>query len=166
MDTGVGPVSERMLCPFRKRKVAADVAERPGCYTVTQWEEHFMECVNEKCTAWQNGCCSLITFVPNPKEQPSQETEKNKQEQAGIGKAEEKRNDDGLVETVVKVLEARETKNSGSVRAWCQFEDGHKEAIFAKNGAGRVLLESVGKEVAAKYRRMNNGALFAVFVVE
>ncbi|MBM7854913.1 hypothetical protein JOC37_001293 [Desulfohalotomaculum tongense] len=70
------------LCPFRKKKVTIDADE-------IEWEEHFMECVKEKCMAWQNGCCGLaqgITFIPTPtvveKEQPSQKSEEKKQEQA------------------------------------------------------------------------------------
>lgn len=64
----------------------------------------------------------------------------------------------------IKVVEAKETKNHGTVRAWCQFiESGSRKAVFAKNGTGKLLLESVGKEVVIRYRAMENNAVFAVY---
>lgn len=38
-------------------------------------------------------------------------------------------------------------------KAYCQAEDGGKQAVFAKNGNFRVLAGAVGKEVTVKYRR-------------
>lgn len=159
MDTGAGPVSGRMLCPFRKKRVASSV----DC-----WTEEFLECMQEKCALWNDGCgfgrinmMMNSATVSSTADESKKETKSTKESDTEASKG----SDDTLEKAAIKVLEAKETKN-GSVRAWCQFEDGHKEAVFAKNGAGRVLLESVGKEVTAKYRRMNNGALFAVFVAE
>lgn len=67
--------------------------------------------------------------------------------------------------TSINVLEAKETKTPGTVRAWCQHVDnGNKEAFFAEKAAGKALLQSIGKQVAVKYRRMKNGAAFVIFV--
>ncbi|MEW5953352.1 MAG: hypothetical protein AB1815_06325 [Bacillota bacterium] len=64
----------------------------------------------------------------------------------------------------IKVVEAKEYKDPGTVRAWCQFiESGSKKAVFAKNGTGKLLLESVGKELVIKHRTMENNTVFAVF---
>lgn len=160
---GRRPVSERMakLCPFRK-KIFRRVKLDPN-----EWEEEFLECLQEDCAAWRDGGCGLV--LVNPAINPViVDGKTNSAETAGQpadsdGKEDNKKQE--LLEAKIKVLEARETKTPGTVRAWCQFaENGRKEAVFAKNGAGRVLLESVDKEVNVKYRRMNDGTAFAVFV--
>ena len=66
--------------------------------------------------------------------------------------------------TSIKVLEAKETKTPGTVRAWCQHVDGNKEAFFAGKTAGKTLLQSIGKQVEIKYRRMKNGAAAVIFI--
>ncbi|MTI80003.1 MAG: hypothetical protein FH758_03810 [Firmicutes bacterium] len=168
MDTGRKPVSERMkLCPFRKKRVASAV----DC-----WTEEFLECVQGECALWnENGCgFGSINMSMSPETINSTETEVSSKEETQSTTKEEskeskttasKTSEDNLEKADIKVLEARETKK-GSVRAWCQFEDGHKEGVFAKNGAGKTLLQSTGKEVSIKYRRMEENVAFAVFASE
>lgn len=76
----------------------------------------------------------------------------------------ESNNDSELNIDKIKVVEAKETKNPGTVRAWCQFGSGNKKAVFAKNSTGKTLLESVGKELVIKHRAMDKNTVFAVFV--
>jgi hypothetical protein len=47
------------MCPFRKKRVAN---------TPQEWEEHFMECVKEKCAVWNEGSCGMsrTNMVLNP----------------------------------------------------------------------------------------------------
>jgi thioredoxin-like negative regulator of GroEL len=73
-------------------------------------------------------------------------------------------NDSELNIDKIKVIEAKETKNPGTVRAWCQFGTGNKKAVFAKNSTGKTLLESVGKELVIKHRAMDKNTVFAVLV--
>ncbi|WP_027717404.1 hypothetical protein [Desulfovirgula thermocuniculi] len=67
----------------------------------------------------------------------------------------------GLAEGTFKVLEAR-ANDKGVVRAWCEGPQG-KVALFAKNGAAKILQAAVGKRVKAHYRALDKG-LFAVAV--
>jgi hypothetical protein len=59
------------------------------------------------------------------------------------------------------VLEVRAGKSEGTVRAYCQGEDGAKVPIYAKNGAAQALSKAVGKKVVVKFRRLDKG-LFAL----
>ncbi|KJS10705.1 MAG: hypothetical protein VR67_17685 [Peptococcaceae bacterium BRH_c8a] len=158
MDAGVARIRKMAkLCPFRKRRII--VAEN-------EWEEHFMECHQKECAMWvENGCGlgqnNTITDMSTSQEATAAE----EIEQNGDGSDGEIKPNDKLLETSIKVLEVKETNTPGTVRAWCQYTDnGKKEAFFAKNGAGQVLLELIGKQVTTKYRRMDNGSAFAVFV--
>jgi len=63
---------------------------------------------------------------------------------------------------VFKVLEARPGKNEGTIRAYVEGPEG-KVALYAKNGAGKVLAAAIGGTVEAKYRRLDKG-LYAVQV--
>lgn len=67
-----------------------------------------------------------------------------------------------LSEGVFKVLEARESR-PGVIRAYAEAEDGTKTAIFAKNGAGKELAASVGRNVRVSYKCLDKG-LYAVKV--
>ncbi|NPV72295.1 MAG: hypothetical protein HPY89_00575 [Pelotomaculum sp.] len=72
-------------------------------------------------------------------------------------------NGDGTETGTFTVLEVRLGKSLGTVRAYCQAEDGNKYAIYAKNGNGQALAGAVGKTVNVKYRRVDKG-LWAVNV--
>ncbi len=167
---GQGPCPGKMakLCPFRKKKFAKIVTAKTDekTNTLEEWEEEFLECLEERCAAWTGNDCGRIHTTSRPETMSCESTEKtnNKTEQAGN---EDNNNKSGnLVKAYFKVLEAKETNTPGTVRAWCQhIETGKKGAVLAaKNGAGKKLLESIGKQVQVKYRLMDNGAAFAVFV--
>jgi hypothetical protein len=66
---------------------------------------------------------------------------------------------DGTETGTFKVLELRQGKNQGVVRAWCEGADGRKVAVFAKNGAGQALAGAVGKTVEIKYRQGDRGLI-------
>ena len=72
-------------------------------------------------------------------------------------------NGNGLKQAVVKVLEARPGKSEGTVRAWCETEDGDKVAVFGKNGTAKKLAAAVGGTVRVEYREGDYG-WFAVKV--
>jgi hypothetical protein len=57
------------------------------------------------------------------------------------------------------VLEARETKTPGVVRAYCEAEDGSKVAVFGKNGSGQALAQAVKKKVQVEYRQGEKGLI-------
>ena len=67
---------------------------------------------------------------------------------------------DGLETGTFTVLEVRAGKSEGTVRAYCEGPDG-KTAVYAKNGAAKVLSGAVGRKVEVKFRRLDKG-LFAV----
>jgi hypothetical protein len=59
---------------------------------------------------------------------------------------------------LVDVLEARPSKTTpGTIRAYCQAEDGNKVAVYAKNGNGQALLSAVGKKVHIEYQKVDRG---------
>lgn len=152
------PVSQEMtkLCPFRKRRVV--VAKN-------EWEEQFMECLLEDCAVWAGDGCGLgrINAITCDMATSRDEAATEKSTQNNDG--EDQPNDEPIEWTSIKVLEAKETKTPGTVRAWCQHADsGKKEAFFAKNAAGKAMLQSVGKPVEVKFRRMENGTAFVIFV--
>lgn len=65
-----------------------------------------------------------------------------------------------------KVLEVRDGKSQGTIRAYCEAPDGSKYAIFAKNGNGQKLAGAINKKVSVKYRRGDRGLIaFEVKVV-
>ncbi|AEG58982.1 hypothetical protein Desru_0697 [Desulforamulus ruminis DSM 2154] len=73
---------------------------------------------------------------------------------------------DEMESKVFKVLETRPGKSEGTVRAYCEARDGSKHAVFAKNGNGKKLLESIDKLVFVKYRPGNKGLIaFAVEIL-
>ncbi|HHY93826.1 MAG TPA: hypothetical protein GX513_02260 [Firmicutes bacterium] len=74
-----------------------------------------------------------------------------------------KENGGGLRQATVKVLEARPGKSEGTVRAWCEAEDGDKVAVFGKNGTAKKLAASIGEKVRVEYREGDYG-WFAVKV--
>ncbi|MBO8128053.1 MAG: single-stranded DNA-binding protein [Peptococcaceae bacterium] len=95
----------------------------------------------------------------NESEKPKEEKPKPKEKQE-----KPKREENPLETAELKVLEARTTQ-SGTVRAWCESGDGKKTAVFAKNGAGQMLLSAVGKRVSIQHRTLRDtGNLFAVTV--
>ncbi len=67
---------------------------------------------------------------------------------------------DGLETGTFTVLEVRAGKSEGTVRAYCEGPDG-KTAVYAKNGAAKVLSGAVGRKVEVRFRRLDKG-LFAV----
>ncbi|MGB9792586.1 MAG: hypothetical protein ACPLTR_08435 [Thermacetogeniaceae bacterium] len=93
---------------------------------------------------------------------PSGEEQAGEDTSPAVGQPAEADADDGLEIGTFKVLEARPGKNEGTVRAYVQGALG-KAVLYAKNGAGKLLIASVGKTVEAKYRRLDKG-LFAVQV--
>jgi len=80
--------------------------------------------------------------------------------QAGAGAQPREERGDGLQEAEVVVLAARMNDN-GVVRAWCEAADGSRVAVFARDAAGSVLLNSRGRRVRARCRRVDRG-LYAV----
>ncbi len=156
------------LCPFRKKKFAKIVTANTDGKTNTleEWEEEFLECLEERCAAWTGNECGRISASGRPESMSNESNEKeNSEESTQTGHKENGNKPGDLVEADFKVIEAKETKTPGTVRAWCQdVEKDKKGAVFAKNGAGKALLESMGKQVKVKYRLMDNGTAFAVFV--
>lgn len=57
---------------------------------------------------------------------------------------------------VVTILEVRSTK-PGTVRAYCQTEDGTKVPVFAKNGNAQTLSGAQGRKVVIKYQPVDRG---------
>lgn len=73
---------------------------------------------------------------------------------------------DEMESKVFTVLEVRNGKSEGTIRAYCEARDGSKHAVFAKNGNGKKLVDSVGKSVSVKYRQGDKGLIaFAVDVL-
>jgi len=157
MDAGMARIPEMTkLCPFRKRRVV--VAKN-------EWEEQFMECLMEECALWSGEGCGLgrVNAVAGAMATDFEAAAAGNNTRYDDG--EDQPNDEPIDWTPIIVLEAKETKVPGTVRAWCQHADsGKKEAFFAKNAAGKALLQSIGKQVAVKYRRMENGTPFVIFV--
>ncbi len=58
---------------------------------------------------------------------------------------------------IVKVLEARTSNASGTIRAFCEMPDGSKVAIYAKNGYGQLLQKSQGNSVKVEYNVVKKG---------
>jgi hypothetical protein len=67
---------------------------------------------------------------------------------------------DGLETGTFTVLEVRAGKSEGTVRAYCEGPDG-KTAVYAKNGAAKVLSGAAGRKVEVRFHRLDKG-LFAV----
>ena len=138
------------LCPFRKIKYTVEWKESTTGQAIA---EDFLACCKDECSMWDGNGCSLcrINMVVNhlanePQADQAHKQETEKPQDSKVSGCKDQRE----FEVTVKVLEAKETKNPGTVRAWCEI-DGKKEAIFAKNGTGKVLLGSIGKNVAIKY---------------
>jgi hypothetical protein len=74
------------------------------------------------------------------------------------GQAQPAQDDGGLETGIFHVLEVRESR-PGVVRAYCQAEDGGKQAVFAKNDNSRALAGAVGRQVTVKYRRGDKGLI-------
>lgn len=63
---------------------------------------------------------------------------------------------------VFTVLEARVSNpEKGTIRAFCEADDGSKYAVFGKNGVGTTLAGAVGRRVKIRYRQADKG-LYAV----
>ncbi|MTI82393.1 MAG: hypothetical protein FH756_00530 [Firmicutes bacterium] len=156
------------LCPFRKKKFAKIVTAKNDekTNTLEEWEEEFLECLEERCAAWTGNGCGRISVSSRPETAGNESNQKeNTEESTQAGNNENGNKSGDLVKAYFKVLEAKETNTPGTVRAWCQHvESDKKGAVLAKNGAGKKLLESIGKQVQVKYRRMDNGTAYAVFV--
>ncbi|RPF47106.1 hypothetical protein EDD75_1379 [Thermodesulfitimonas autotrophica] len=72
-------------------------------------------------------------------------------------------NGNSLKEAKVTVLEARPGKSEGTIRAYCQTEEGEKVAVYAKNSTGKKLAAAIGEAVALKFKEMDHG-WFAVSI--
>jgi len=57
------------------------------------------------------------------------------------------------------VLEARPSKTPGTIRGYCQSQDGSNVAIYAKNGYGQILAQSVGSSVQVSFRHGIKGLI-------
>ena len=168
MGTGRLPVSRYMIigkvCPFRKIKYTVEWKESINKEAVA---EDFLACYGEECSMWDGQGCSMcrINMVVNQlaNEQQTEQVQKQETETSQTGKTSDSKEKE--FEATIKVLEAKETKNPGTVRAWCEI-DGRHDAIFAKNGVGEVFVSSIGKKVVIKYRILEkeNGSkgIFAV----
>lgn len=63
---------------------------------------------------------------------------------------------------VFTVLEARVSNpEKGTIRAFCEADDGSKYAVFGKNGVGTTLAGAVGRRVKIRFRQADKG-LYAV----
>lgn len=60
-------------------------------------------------------------------------------------------------QAIVKVLEARPGKSEGTIRAWCETEDGDRVAVFAKNSTAKKLASAVGKKVRIEFKELDAG---------
>lgn len=65
----------------------------------------------------------------------------------------------GLGAAVFTVLEARPGGSPGTVRAWCEGQDGRRVAVYGKNGAGEALAGAVGRRVEIRYRKGDRGLI-------
>jgi len=81
-------------------------------------------------------------------EQPAQETTQNAEQDQGSE----------LLEALITVLEARRTER-GTIRAWCQTENGDRVVVFAKNSNGEKLERAAGSQrtLRIKYRVLDAG---------
>lgn len=77
---------------------------------------------------------------------------------AGTENSQTQDNEDGLETGTFTILEVRDGKSPGTVRAWCEGPEG-KVAVYAKNGVGQILRNSLHRQVEAKYRRGNKGLI-------
>jgi chromosome segregation ATPase len=89
-----------------------------------------------------------------PKAEAEPQAQEPKPEAQGQAKA------DGLETGTFTVLEVRAGKSEGTVRAYCEGDTG-KVAVYAKNGAAKVLSGAAGRKVEVRFRRLDKG-LFAV----
>lgn len=82
---------------------------------------------------------------------------------SGSDQSKSRANGDGTQSGIFTVLEARPGKSEGTIRAYCQAEDGQKVAVYGKNGNGQALAGNIGKQVNIRFRHLDKG-LFAVSV--
>lgn len=73
------------------------------------------------------------------------------------GKQENNGNGDGLKKAEIKVLEVRPGKSEGTIRAWCQTNEGEKVAVYAKNSVAKKLAGAVGGLVSVSYKELDAG---------
>ncbi|MDI6907911.1 MAG: hypothetical protein QMC81_10580 [Thermoanaerobacterales bacterium] len=66
-------------------------------------------------------------------------------------------NPGGLETLRATVLEVRAGKSAGTIRAFCELDDGGKIAVYGKNGVGQTLAGAVGREVEVKGRHGDKG---------
>ena len=160
------PVSEDMsivkLCPFRKIKYTVEWNESTTGQAIA---EDFLACCKDECSMWDGQGCSMcrINMVVNPTiltNKPAEQEQKQQQT--------ETTDTNDLLKTTIKVIEAKEINNPekpGVIRAWCEINGG-KSAVFAKNGVGKDLLDSIGKEIEISYRVLENDKGKSYFAVK
>ncbi|ABO49387.1 hypothetical protein Dred_0849 [Desulforamulus reducens MI-1] len=96
-----------------------------------------------------------MAICGNPNELVCQEERKEKSEAAGSqGK------ENGMESGVFNILEIRDS-SPGTIRAWCDGEDGSKSAIFVKNGMRQKVIQAqeLGKKIFVKYRQGDKGLI-------
>lgn len=103
-----------------------------------------------------DGTAQAAPTQPVPAVQPIHVQEPAKEPAPKNGQAQ---SNDGTDTGTFMVLEVRPGKSQGTVRAFCQTDDGNKYAVYAKNGNGQVLAGAVGKQVEVKYRMGDKGLI-------
>jgi hypothetical protein len=81
-------------------------------------------------------------------------------EQSSVSNQAQSQEQNGLKTGTFTVLEVSYGKSKGTVRAWCQGEDGCV-AVYGKYGLGQKLAASVGRKVEIKYTHGKKGLLAA-----
>lgn len=113
--------------------------------------------------AYAEGCALQAPAAETGPAAQAEEAAAQTEEPAALKESSPAKGEDDLAEATFRVLEVRPGKSEGTVRAWCEAEDGTKVAVFGKNGIAMALSAAVGKRVTIRYRKLDKG-LFAVKV--
>jgi len=103
---------------------------------------------------------AALAAYGEPQEAPEEPQAQAEAEPKPDAQAQGQAKADGLETGTFTVLEVRAGKSEGTVRAYCEGPDG-KTAVYAKNGAAKVLSGAAGRKVEVRFRRLDKG-LFAV----
>jgi hypothetical protein len=99
-----------------------------------------------------DGACQVASPVSVEESTDSQGTDTSKEISQNQG------SDDDLETGIFTILEVRDGRSPGTVRAWCEGPEG-KVAVFAKNGTGQALRDALGRQIEARYRRGDKGLI-------
>ncbi len=175
-----GEISRRILASEKWRELKRDVEEARKAWWEAEAKLERMKLEHRTAIALLDVVAGAIRAGKSPEEAESllavvAEASASKPSGANGGKPTASTNDttpggngnrddgNGLRQAVVRVLEARPGKSEGTVRAWCETEDGDKVAVFGKNGTAKKLAAAVGSRVKVEFKELDAG-WFAVKV--